>query len=544
MKKHVSILLGLLVFFSSLFTSCNNEDELDPNICKITVNSEGNGTVSITDYIGTSVNVLIGNQVEVVATPDDGWAFTGWYVDKSETPVSTDTIFIFTVSENITLTARFTQHSEIIIRSEGNGNVSFVETTGDSITVLYGTEVTVAATPDDNAEFLGWFIGESETAVCLEENYSFIAKENITLIGKFSKLNSECNIIAVKASWLEKNNDILTRKPTISQNEVKFYVNEKISFESLKQLDPEFELSLGAHIKKLDHIVENGDRGIYLYYRTVSEDEKWSKDYKVSFTKQTVIDTEAVFSFENFELDKPAPKGKYNVWHEVDANGTKLNWWASGNAGFVFTGKGKTPGDFPTSADSAGYKGCCIRLTTRDTGSFGKMSGMPIAAGNIFIGEFLTTNATKAPLEATRFGYPIVPSKPVSLTGYYKYTPGEEFTNKMLEVQADRRDTCSIYSVLYEIDPANIITLDGSNVLSDDRIVLVAELKNPGEPEEWTNFEIPFEAANGNAFDYEKLERGEYAITIVASSSKSGAFFEGAIGSTLCIDELKINWEK
>ena len=355
--------------------------------------------------------------------------------------------------------------------------------------------------------------------------------------------NAECDILAVKAAWLEEHKEILSGKPIISNYDVRFYVKEDASIDSLKQLNPQFELTHGAHISKEECIEENGDRGVYMYYRVTSEDGNWNKSYRVSFTKQTVIDTEAVFSFENFELDQPAPKGKYNVWYEVDANGTRLNWWASGNAGFVFTGKGKTPGDFPTSADSAGYKGCCIRLTTRDTGSFGKMSGMPIAAGNIFIGEFLTTNATKAPLEATRFGYPIVPSKPVSLTGYYKYTPGEEFTNKKLEVQADRRDTCSIYSVLYEIDPANIITLDGSNVLSDDRIVLVAELKNPGEPEEWTNFEIPFEAANGNAFDYEKLERGEYAITIVASSSKSGAFFEGAIGSTLYVDELKINWE-
>ena len=355
--------------------------------------------------------------------------------------------------------------------------------------------------------------------------------------------NAECDILAVKATWLESNKDILSGTPIISNNDVRFYVKEDTDIETLKLLDPEFELTYGAQINKEDRVEENGERGVYLYYRTTSEDGMWNKEYKVSFTKQTVMDVDATFSFENFELDKPTPKGKYNVWHEVDANGTKLNWWASGNAGFVFTGKGKTPGDFPTSADSAGYKGCCIRLTTRDTGSFGKMSGMPIAAGNIFIGEFLTTNATKAPLEATRFGYPIVPSKPVSLTGYYKYTPGEEFTNKKLEVQADRRDTCSIYSVLYEIDPANIITLDGSNVLSDDRIVLVAELKNPGEPKEWTNFEIPFEAANGNAFDYEKLERGEYAITIVASSSKSGAFFEGAIGSTLYVDELKINWE-
>ena len=87
MKKHISILLGLLAVFSSLFISCD-ENEIDSNICKITVKSEGNGTVSITDYIGTSVNVLIGKRMEVVATPDDGYAFIGWYITGTETPVS------------------------------------------------------------------------------------------------------------------------------------------------------------------------------------------------------------------------------------------------------------------------------------------------------------------------------------------------------------------------------------------------------------------------------------------------------------------------
>jgi hypothetical protein len=170
------------------------------------------------------------------------------------------------------------------------------------------------------------------------------------------------------------------------------------------------------------------------------------------------------------------------------------------------------------------------------------MAGMPIAAGNIFIGEFHSENAMKKPLEATRFGLTIAPAEPVSLTGYYKYTPGEIFTDKAMKEQPEIRDTCAIYSVLYEVDPVNMVTLDGSDVLSSDRIVLIAEMQNPGEPDEWTEFEIPYIPANGKAFDKEKLERGEYAITVVASSSKRGAFFEGAVGSTLYVDELKINW--
>ncbi len=108
MKKQFSFLLGLLVAFSSFFVSCNeNDDDLDSIFCKITVKSEGSGTVSITNYIGTSANVLIGNQIEVVATPAAGNTFTGWYTGKSNVPVSNDERFVFIASENITLIAKF-----------------------------------------------------------------------------------------------------------------------------------------------------------------------------------------------------------------------------------------------------------------------------------------------------------------------------------------------------------------------------------------------------------------------------------------------------
>ncbi len=353
--------------------------------------------------------------------------------------------------------------------------------------------------------------------------------------------NAECDITGVKTTWIEEHKEILSGKPIISNYEVRFYVKETTGIDYLKQLEPEFDLTFGTRIAKVGEAEENGERGIVLYYLTTSEDGAWSKTYKVSFTKQTVIDIDAVFGFENF---KPEPNGKYITWHEVDASGTELNWWASGNAGYSFSGQGKTPDDFPTTADSAGVKGHCIKLTTRSTGKFGQVMKMPIAAGNIFIGEFQVANATRKPLEATRFGMTIAPSKPLSLTGFYKYTAGETFTDKKMQEIADRKDTCSIYSVLYEVDPKNITTLDGSNVLSSDRIVLVAELQDPGEPEEWTEFEIPFTAVNGKAFDQQKLENGEYAITIVASSSKGGAYFEGAVGSTLLVDEIRINWDK
>ncbi len=343
--------------------------------------------------------------------------------------------------------------------------------------------------------------------------------------------NAECDIIAVKESWLQENSSFLSGKPIISNNAVRLYVKEGTSIDFLKSLEPEFELTYGAQIAK-NNIEENGGRGVKMSYTTTSEDGAWSKNYEVTFTIQSVIETGKPFSFEHFRFQR------YHTWYEIDASGTELNWWASGNAGFAFTGKKP----FPTAVDSTGVSGNCIKLTTCDTGSFGNMAGMPIAAGNIFLGEFKSASAMKKPLEATRFGLPIIPAEPTRLRGFYKYTAGEVFTDKGKNPVENKKDTCSIYSVVYEINPNDFVSLDGANVLSSDRIVLVAQLENPGEPTEWTEFDIPYKNANGKIFDLEKLQRGEYAITVVASSSKEGAFFEGAVGSTLYVDEIEIIW--
>ena len=106
--KRLSFLLGLLVAFTSLFVSCS-EDEKEPTVCTVAVKSDGHGSVSINKYIGTSADVLVGSLIEVIATPDDGYVLTGWYIDESKTAVSTDPVFEFAVMEDITLTARFAE---------------------------------------------------------------------------------------------------------------------------------------------------------------------------------------------------------------------------------------------------------------------------------------------------------------------------------------------------------------------------------------------------------------------------------------------------
>ena len=63
------------------------------------------------------------------------------------------------------------------------------------------------------------------------------------------------------------------------------------------------------------------------------------------------------------------------------------------------------------------------------------------------------------------------------------------------------------------------------------------------ETDEWTYFEIPFVIREGKSVDPEKLAAGRYSLAIVFASSLRGDYFEGAPGSTLCIDEVVLSYE-
>ena len=188
MKKHYSILLAFLVAVSSLFVSCGENEWFEEiNKCRITVVATDGGEVKISKYLQTSELILLGREIDVVATPDEGYIFTGWYLDDSTDPISNDAVFTFVATKNTTLTAHFTKLSNLTICSSGNGSVSFKDSADASVAVLSGSEVTVIATPDENYYFIGWFVGEAEEPVSTDAEYTFAVKENITLTAKFSK---------------------------------------------------------------------------------------------------------------------------------------------------------------------------------------------------------------------------------------------------------------------------------------------------------------------------------------------------------------------
>ena len=86
------------------------------------------------------------------------------------------------------------------------------------------------------------------------------------------------------------------------------------------------------------------------------------------------------------------------------------------------------------------------------------------------------------------------------------------------------------------------VTLDGSNVRTSNLIVATAIIDEVKTTDEWTAFNIPFTyTAN---IDPATLARHGYNLTVVFTSSFKGADFQGAVGSTLCIDDVHLLWEE
>ena len=73
----------------------------------VSVSSDVNGTVSIEGTDEKSITVSADETVTVTATPVDGYKFVGWYVEGTDTPISTDAVYTFTVTADIVLVAKF-----------------------------------------------------------------------------------------------------------------------------------------------------------------------------------------------------------------------------------------------------------------------------------------------------------------------------------------------------------------------------------------------------------------------------------------------------
>lgn len=344
--------------------------------------------------------------------------------------------------------------------------------------------------------------------------------------------NSEADI---ESCTLADKDNLLILNPVIGNKRITLFLKKGTD---LTGLSPEFTLTPGATISPASGTER--DFTTPQEYEVTSEDGRWKKRYKVEATTSG-IKIPPVLRFENVRME-----GKYQIFYETNEEGTKMWEWASGNPGFNLTGVGKSCTDYPTYQSEIGYEGKCLTLTTRKTGSFGAGVNMPIAAGNLFIGTFDVLNALKDALTATRFGMPF-DYIPTSLHGYYKYRSGEVFyeldkaaPDKLKPV--DRKDRFNIYAVFYE-STKEMETVDGTNALSPENpnVLAVAQIApdEAVETDEWKTFDIPFVFRPGKGKETVDADK-VYCLAVVFTSSLYGDRFEGAPGSTLCVDEVEL----
>ncbi len=363
----------------------------------------------------------------------------------------------------------------------------------------------------------------------------------LTSCFKDEPLNAECDI---EEAYLHVDNpsemfynlsDTLV-KVLYTDNIISFVVKPQAD---LTALDPQFRITEGATINPLSGSVQDFSNGA-LVYKVTSEDQSWSREYYVSFTASSNGDDTSNedndtirFDFETYALNS---NSIFYEWSDATVS------WASGNQGYALTGMGGTPNDpmsYPTVPDADGVAGYCVKLTTSDTGPFGAMMNMKLAAGNLFIGSFDTQMALQKPREATRFGEPFT-KKPGAMKGYYKYTPGENYQDADGNYITGTTDSPDVYAVFYRNHDAddNAITLDGDDVKTNEQIIAIAQVTGLTTTDEWTEFESEF-VYTGDVDETILANRG-YSLAVVFSSSDNGAYFEGAIGSTLMIDSVMI----
>jgi hypothetical protein len=363
----------------------------------------------------------------------------------------------------------------------------------------------------------------------------------LTSCFKDEPLNAECDIEYAylhsddpEATFYQLTDSLVEVYST--DNVIEFGVKEDVD---LTALAPEFVLTEGATIEPASGSVHDFSGNTPVSYTVTSQDGKWSRTYTVYINHRIrTIDEISTLSFENSMLDTSQ---RYAVWYETAADGYEINAWATGNPGFAITAGDAAPSEYPSSVLEEGYEGRGVRLITRATG-IGAWFGMPIAAGNLFTGTFNTLDALGSATKATRFGTP-VSQRPLSFSGYYKYTPGEEVTGKDNKPIPGKIDAGDIYAILYRNTDSEgkAFTLDGDNVKTSDQIVATAIIDEVKPTTEWTPFDINF--TYKEQLDEQILRNYGYSLAIVFSSSINGAYFEGAVGSTLCIDEVKVNYE-
>ena len=209
---------------------------------------------------------------------------------------------------------------------------------------------------------------------------------------------------------------------------INVYVNKGADLSKQKL---EFTLPQGATIK-VNTPITGDTESTYDFseephsrkFTVTSEDGQWQPVYTVNVI---LAELPTLFKFEELLTTSSEYDTFYEFTPATSQEISKVLQWSSGNPGFKLTGMANSRIDYPTVQVANGFKGKAVKLETRNTGDFGAMVKMYIAAGNLFIGTFEVENALTNPRKATNFGFQFY-KHPIALKGYYKFKAGEVYS--------------------------------------------------------------------------------------------------------------------
>ena len=237
------------------------------------------------------------------------------------------------------------------------------------------------------------------------------------------------------------------------------------------------------------------------------------------------------------------PNAGFEEWHQNGKTWYVYNqggqmFWDSGNKGATTGIAGAFGSSMTTPDEELFHNGKSAKLRSS------KVAGI-LAAGNLFIGEFLNTEGTNGILG---WGRPWN-SRPKAIKGYVKYVP-VGVDNARID---DGDDDGSIYIaigdwngaeynnynwpvIIRTADPEGSLFNPNRGTYTGDGIIgygeMVFKKVYQGENGEMREFEIPIK--------YRSLERLPKSIIVVAAASKYGDYFVGGDGSTMWLDELEL----
>jgi len=296
----------------------------------------------------------------------------------------------------------------------------------------------------------------------------------------------------------------------------------------VSRLIPVIEVSEGATVYPPSGLFQNFSNPVK--YTVTSEDGAWIKEYIV--TIETSIPPQPIVKYDFEDWGEAGGLFKYPAINDA--------LWTSANSGIAIAKVGNVD-YYPTRPTTDAYDGeFAAMLETQKGGRYwGNL--IPIFSGSLFRGKFNINMQEFA--KSAKFGqpHPQKNGKPILFKGYYKYKPGEEYIDENDRVVAGKTDEFSIYAILYKVtrgEPGLEEYLDGTNIMTSDKVIARAEVTDRTAKESFTEFSVSFIYTEQPDYD-----RYDYKLAVVFASSRDGDQYRGAPGSTLIVDKAELHFE-